>query len=77
MVYDPFALTVVFSRCECQKCKTQFDKAFERFEYAYQKIKCPCPKCGEDTDCIILGSFQIRIKTPKEKKWEKFEERFR
>lgn len=77
MIYNPFALWVMFSRCECQECKCEFDKAFERFEYAYQKIKCPCPKCGVDTNCIILGSFHIRIETPREKKWKKFEERFR
>jgi len=70
-VYNPFALTIMFSRCICQKCKVQFDKPFERFEHAYQKIVCPCPTCGKDTDCTILGSFYIHLKTPKEIRWDK------
>jgi len=70
-VYDPFASYIMFSRCECQVCETLFDKAFEQFEYAYQKIKYPCPTCGKDTDCIILGSFYLNIKSRNELKLER------
>ena len=75
-VYDPFPSFIMFSRCECQECKAQFDKPFERFEYAYKDIKWFCPDCKKQTRCIILGSFYLKIKSSRELRMEKLDEKW-
>ena len=76
VVYDPCALWIMFSRCKCNDCGAEFDKPFERFEYAYQEIKYPCPDCKKERKCTISGSFHIHVKTPREKKFEKLMEKW-
>ena len=74
--YDPFALWIMFSQCECQECKEKFLKPFERFEYAYQKTKWLCPNCKKTVECVILGSFYVNIKSPRELKWDNLHEKW-
>lgn len=76
VMYDPFALWLMFSRCECQKCGCEFDKPFERFEYAYEEIEWSCPDCETKTKCTILGCIHIHMRSPQELKWAKTYKRF-
>lgn len=73
---NPFDLVTMFSRCRCLKCKYEFDKPFEQFEFAHQEIEYFCPNCKEKRKVLILGSFCIHVETPSEKKLKQLYEKW-
>ena len=75
-VYYPFARQAMITRCQCLKCKEEFDKTFVDFEYVYQIYDGDCPDCGEGQKIQIVGIFYFVIKSKEQLKWEEWEKRF-